>query len=195
MLGPSDPSMGQPMLGLTPDRSRIRPKAKSRIRAAAVQFPALLVPGLSPVSIKGIQAALRGPLGPSVDRVRPALAEGQRCGITRTRAGKWDRTFFGLRCGTAGCRRRALASICRVAPVRRKRTNRARARDALRNLVTGAGAPPSPPRLGALCLTRLPTIGDLPGRNLRMLRSRALSVNSSSGQLTNGKSGTGPAFS
>jgi hypothetical protein len=46
-------------------------------------FPALSVPGLRPVSVKGIQAALRA-LGPSLDRARPALAEGQGCGLTRT---------------------------------------------------------------------------------------------------------------
>ena len=46
-------------------------------------FPALSVPGLRPVSVKGIQAALRA-LGPSLDRARPALAEGQGCALTRT---------------------------------------------------------------------------------------------------------------
>jgi hypothetical protein len=54
--GPSDPIMGQPIPGLTPDRIRIRPK--SRLHGGA-HVAALMVPGLRPVSIKGIQAALR----------------------------------------------------------------------------------------------------------------------------------------
>jgi hypothetical protein len=33
--------------------------AKVTLSADAVEFPALLVPGLCPVSVKGIQAALR----------------------------------------------------------------------------------------------------------------------------------------
>jgi hypothetical protein len=49
--------MGQPIQGLTPDGSRIRPSHD--LRADAIQVPALLVPGLRPVSVKGIQAARR----------------------------------------------------------------------------------------------------------------------------------------
>jgi hypothetical protein len=79
--GPPDPIMGQPVCGLTPDRSRIRPKSRSTRRCHPCSCA--LVPGLRPVSVKGIQAALRA-LGPSLDRARPALTEGQGCGLTRT---------------------------------------------------------------------------------------------------------------
>jgi hypothetical protein len=58
MTALSDPIMGQPLCELTPDRSRIRSQSQE-YRATAFQFPAPSVPGLRPVSIKGIQAALR----------------------------------------------------------------------------------------------------------------------------------------
>ena len=53
--GPSDPIMGQPIRGLTPDRSRIRPKLLYALKPSV--FP-LLMPGLCPVSVKGILAPL-----------------------------------------------------------------------------------------------------------------------------------------
>lgn len=57
--------------------------AKSHdLRAAVIQFWRL-VPGLRPVSLKGIQAGL-ALLEPSPDRTRPALAKEQGWGLTGT---------------------------------------------------------------------------------------------------------------
>ena len=48
--------MGQPIQGLTPEAGSGQ---SHDLRADAIQVPAPLVPGLRPVSVKGIQAALR----------------------------------------------------------------------------------------------------------------------------------------
>jgi hypothetical protein len=70
--------MGRPFHGLTPDRSRIRPK--SSYAQTGIDIPALLVPGLRPVSVKTIRAALRAARTLPLTELRPALAEGQGCG-------------------------------------------------------------------------------------------------------------------
>jgi hypothetical protein len=57
--------------------------------------------GAPPVSIKGIQAALCA-ARTSLDRARPALAEGQGCGITRTQQKEAAQLLFGVRSGTVG---------------------------------------------------------------------------------------------
>jgi hypothetical protein len=77
--GPSDPIMGQPIQEGDPGQKHDPAKVTTDAPTSST-FPALSVPGLRPVSVKGIQAALRA-LGPSLDRARPALAEGQGCGL------------------------------------------------------------------------------------------------------------------
>jgi hypothetical protein len=80
--GPSDPIMGQPIQGADPGQKAGAGQSHD-LRAGAIQVPALLVPGLRPVSVKGIQAARRA-ARTSLDRARPALAEGQGCGLALT---------------------------------------------------------------------------------------------------------------
>jgi hypothetical protein len=56
MTGPSDPIMGQSRCGFDPGQKQ---DPATLMRADADDTPAPLVPGLRPVSVKGIQAALR----------------------------------------------------------------------------------------------------------------------------------------
>ena len=51
------PITGQPPQGLTPDKSRIW--QSHDLSADVIHVPTFLVPGLRPVSVKSIQAALR----------------------------------------------------------------------------------------------------------------------------------------
>ena len=76
--GPPTPSWSSPSSGRS--RTEAGSGSKSLSSADGLQVPALTVPGLRPVSIKGIQAALRA-LGPSFDRVRPTLAEARGAGL------------------------------------------------------------------------------------------------------------------
>jgi hypothetical protein len=66
--------MGQPIRGLTPDRSRIRPK--SLYAPTPSMVPALLMPGLCLVSVKGIQAAALRRSDPPVTELAPLSPRG-----------------------------------------------------------------------------------------------------------------------
>ena len=73
--GPSDPIMGQPC---TVDPGQKPDPAKVFVSADAV--PTLLGAGALPRLGQGHPSSAAAPLGPSLDRARPALAEGQGCG-------------------------------------------------------------------------------------------------------------------
>src|SRR5271166_4082174 len=70
--------MGQPIRGLTPDRSTIRPKSRP-CASTQSKFPRCWCRGSAPSRSRASKQR-PAPLGPSPDRARPALAEGQGCG-------------------------------------------------------------------------------------------------------------------